>query len=57
MRKAASEGVGQELNERVRDFFASSLPEERANSNGKWQMAKFKWFAIWELSNRKPFTI
>jgi hypothetical protein len=38
-------------------LFPSSLRKERANSNGKWQMAKFKWFAIWDLPNRKPFAV
>jgi hypothetical protein len=26
----------------------------RTNSNGKWQTAKFKRFAIWDLPNREP---
>jgi hypothetical protein len=26
-------------------------------ANGKWQMAKFKWFAIWYFNNHKPFAI
>jgi hypothetical protein len=31
-----------------------SLPrlKEEQNSNGKWQTAKFKRFAIWDLPNR-----
>jgi hypothetical protein len=36
---------------------ALPVVKERANSNGKWQMAKFKWFAIWNLPNLKPFAI